>query len=134
MVSVSTKPITTRVATATGRIYLPSIVFDLLSSGDTSSPKSGGGKTLRKGDVLQTARLAGIMGGKQTSGLIPLCHPIGLTDLKVVFRMVPEQGTEDARADREVKSGGGGNPGRGGWCEVKAVAECNGQTGVEVCC
>ena len=56
------------------------------------------------------------MAGKKTSDLIPLCHPISLTDLKVAFRMDAD---------------GTGDKG-GGWVSVKAVAECEGKTGVEV--
>ncbi len=109
MVSISHKAHTTRRATAIGRIFLPPSVFSLLSP--THTPSSG--ERLKKGDVLGTARLAGIMAAKQTSSLIPLCHPVGLTDVKVTFRL------------KDKKEGGG-------WCHVRAVAECNGQTGVEV--
>lgn len=110
MVSISSKIVTTRRATATGRIYLPSAAYDLLAH-------SPSGSNFKKGDVLGTARIAGIMAGKRTSELIPLCHPIGLTDLKVKFRLTAcEQG--DGKD--------------GGWVGVEAVAECEGKTGVEV--
>lgn len=109
MVSISNKASTVRRATAKGRVYLPRIAFDMLSQ----DPR---GSTWRKGDVFGTARIAGIMAGKRTSDLIPLCHPISLTDLKVAFRldegMVGDEG--------------------GGWVSVRAVAECEGKTGVEV--
>jgi molybdenum cofactor biosynthesis protein MoaC len=108
MVSISNKASTTRRATAKGRIYLPRVAFDMLAH-DPS------GSTWKKGDVFGTARIAGIMAGKRTSDMIPLCHPISLTDLKVAFRM-----------DEEVAKDGGG------WVSVKAVAECEGKTGVEV--
>lgn len=112
MVSISSKIVTTRRATATGRIYLPSTAYDILAQ----SPGS-----FKKGDVLGTARIAGIMAGKRTSELIPLCHPIGLTDLKVKFKL--EAATRDLPADM------GKN---GGYVCVQAVAECEGKTGVEV--
>lgn len=73
------------------------------------------GATWKKGDVFGTARIAGIMAGKKTSELIPLCHPIGLTDLKVSFRMDEDVGRQGA-----------------GWVAVRAMAECEGKTGVEV--
>ncbi|KAJ9107202.1 hypothetical protein QFC19_002862 [Naganishia cerealis] len=111
MVSISNKMPTTRRATATGRIYLPAAAFSLLAN----SPSGG---KFKKGDVLGTARIAGIMAGKKTSELIPLCHPIGLTDLKVRFRLEAEQ---------QQESGEGG-----GWVGVQAMAECEGKTGVEV--
>jgi cyclic pyranopterin phosphate synthase len=110
MVSISSKIVTTRRATATGRIYLPWAAYDLLAH-------SPSGSNFKKGDVLGTARIAGIMAGKRTSELIPLCHPIGLTDLKVKFKLTAcEQGDEK----------------EGGWVGVEAVAECEGKTGVEV--
>jgi len=105
MVSISNKTSTVRRATAKGRIYLPQVAFDMLARDPT-------GTTWKKGDVFGTARIAGIMGGKRTSDMIPLCHPISLTDLKVGFRL--DKG--DA----------------GGWVAVKATAECEGKTGVEV--
>jgi molybdenum cofactor biosynthesis protein MoaC len=114
MVSISSKMPTTRRATATGRIYLPSAAFDLLAD----SPSGG---NFKKGDVLGTARIAGIMAGKKTSELIPLCHPIGLTDLKVRFRLESEQ-------QRKFE----GSTATGGWVGVEAMAECEGKTGVEV--
>lgn len=111
MVSISSKVVTTRRATATGRIYLPPVAYNLLAH-------SPSGSNFKKGDVLGTARIAGIMAGKRTSELIPLCHPIGLTDLKVKFRL--EAG------------GSEGTEKEGGWVGVQAVAECEGKTGVEV--
>jgi molybdenum cofactor biosynthesis protein MoaC len=109
MVSISNKASTTRRATAKGRIYLPKVAFDMLAQ-DPS------GSTWKKGDVFGTARIAGIMAGKRTSDMIPLCHPISLTDLKLAFRL-----------DQDVPRDDGG-----GWVSVKAVAECEGKTGVEV--
>ncbi len=74
MVDVATKPATHRRATASGRIeMLPSTLAHI---------KSGSAK---KGDVLGIARIAGIQGSKQTSMLIPLCHPIALTRVALSF-------------------------------------------------
>jgi cyclic pyranopterin monophosphate synthase len=67
MVDVSAKAVTTRQATAAGRVVTSADVIALLR-----------GDALPKGDALAVARLAGIMGAKRTPDLIPLCHPIGL--------------------------------------------------------
>ena len=64
MVDVSPKAETLRIATATGKIKVSPQVYEAITSG-----------TAKKGDVLGAARLAGIMGAKKTSDLIPLCHP-----------------------------------------------------------
>ncbi|WP_341393770.1 cyclic pyranopterin monophosphate synthase MoaC [Arthrobacter sp. G119Y2] len=74
MVDVSAKTETTRVATAQARLRTTADVVKLLS---------GGG--LPKGDALAVSRVAGIMGAKQTSTLIPLCHPLPLTKVTVDF-------------------------------------------------
>lgn len=72
MVDVSDKADSERVAVAKGRV---------LVSPETASLISSGG--LKKGDVLSVARLAGIMGAKRTPDLIPLCHPLALSSVKV---------------------------------------------------
>jgi len=99
MVDVGGKASTRRVAVATGRIVMLSSTLALISSG-----------TAKKGDVLGSARIAGIQGAKKTSDLIPLCHPIGLTRVAVEFDVLPAS------------------------CSVvcTATAEVNGQTGVEM--
>ena len=68
MVDVSGKPVTEREAVARGRITMTRDAFTLATTGRT-----------KKGDPLQTARLAGIMAAKRTADLIPLCHPLQLT-------------------------------------------------------
>lgn len=113
MVSISSKASTVRRAVAKGRIRIPRDAYDMLSSSDPTH----GGRQWKKGDVLGTSRIAGIMAGKRTSELIPLCHPLALTDLKVSFRL--DRAVDDERVG-------------GGWVSVKTVAECQGQTGVEV--
>lgn len=122
MVSVSAKASTFRQATAIGRIWLPSEVFSILQSSygkrtDDAAPR----QQLSKGDVLGTARIAAIMAGKRTGELIPLCHPIGLEDLQVGFRLEADQ-----------QAGAAGASAGAGWCAVRAVASCTGKTGVEV--
>jgi cyclic pyranopterin monophosphate synthase len=72
MVDVGAKPDTERVAIAGGSVYMQPETLRLIRDG-----------TLKKGDVLTVARIAGIMGAKKTSELIPLCHPLPLTHLDV---------------------------------------------------
>lgn len=72
MVDVGDKPITTREAIAEGRIRMNAMTLKRAQSDDTP-----------KGDVRATAEIAGIMAGKRTSELVPLCHPIALSSLKV---------------------------------------------------
>ena len=79
MVDVSAKAETHRRAIAQGRITMQPATFAKLASGQAA-----------KGDVLGIARLAGIMGAKQTGALIPLCHPIPLTRVAVDFELHPE--------------------------------------------
>ena len=99
MVDVSQKAVTTRVATAKGRIVMKPETLALCLSGDA-----------KKGDVLGTARIAGIMAAKRTSELIPLCHPLALS--KVIVDIEP-----DAKL-----------PG----CVVRASVKVTGPTGVEM--
>ena len=68
MVDVAAKPVTSREATATGRITMSSHALAAIRDG-----------AAKKGDVLAVARVAGIMAAKRTSDLIPLCHPLPLT-------------------------------------------------------
>ena len=72
MVDVGDKPVTTREALARGEITMSAPALRQIRSGK-----------VKKGDPLQTARLAGIMAAKQTSALIPLCHPLPLTHVSV---------------------------------------------------
>lgn len=71
MVDVSDKPATKRVATAEGRVLMSAKALDLA--------RSKGGK----GDVRATAEIAGVMAAKKTSDLIPMCHPLALSNVKV---------------------------------------------------
>ena len=72
MVDVSAKPMSVRTAIAKGRIKLQRKTLDLISS-----------DRIAKGNVFATARLAGIQAAKQTPNLIPLCHPLPLSDVKI---------------------------------------------------
>ena len=75
MVDVSAKPETHRVARATGCIRMEEATLNAVMSAH-----------IKKGDVLSVARLAGIMAAKRTSDLIPLCHPLPITDTQVELR------------------------------------------------
>jgi cyclic pyranopterin phosphate synthase len=72
MVDVSDKDVTARTATASGRVLVSARVVELLR-----------GEGVPKGDALAVARLAGIMGAKQTPSLIPLCHPLAISGVTV---------------------------------------------------
>ena len=72
MVNVGDKPVTERIAIAKGEIHMQRATFDLIRDG-----------ALKKGDVLTVAQIAGITAAKRTSDLIPLCHPLPLTNVDV---------------------------------------------------
>ena len=99
MVDVSDKPVTARVATAEGYIKLAPQTLEMITN-----------KTAKKGDVLGVARLAGIMGAKKTSDLIPLCHPLAITKVAV-----------DLESDDTL-------PG----IRITATVKTSGQTGIEM--
>ena len=80
MVDVSAKPILLREATAQGEIRLQKETLRLIQS-----------EAIAKGNVLATARLAGIMAAKKTGGLIPLCHPLPITHAEVNFDIPASQ-------------------------------------------
>ena len=84
MVDVSQKPTTERIATARATVTMDAATFSLLVD-----------KSLEKGDVLEVARLAGIMGAKRTSELIPLCHPLPLSAVTVEFELRDEAAAVD---------------------------------------
>lgn len=99
MVDVSAKEVTRRSATSQGTIAVSREVMDAVL-----------GKKIKKGDVFTVAQIAGIMGTKRTSDLIPMCHPLSLTNAKVTFEI-----------DEEA-------------CEITALctAVTDGKTGVEM--
>jgi cyclic pyranopterin phosphate synthase len=97
MVDISAKTATVREAVAEGRIAMSAEALDAIKAG-----------AVKKGDVLATARIAGIMAAKKTAELIPLCHPLMLSKVSVDF---------------EFEDGG---------IRVAALARLTGQTGVEM--
>ena len=99
MVDVGDRPVTDREATAEGEVRLSPSAWAAISDG-----------TVAKGDVLEVARLAGIMGAKRTPELIPLCHPLTLTHVAVDAWL----GT-----DRQT-------------IHLRATVRCRGTTGVEM--
>lgn len=99
MVDVSEKADTLRTATAKSRVLLNADTYALV--------KSGG---IKKGDVLTTAQIAGIMGAKRTPDVIPMCHPIALTGADISFELDDENHTID----------------------IFATTKCTGPTGVEM--
>ncbi|KAK0455882.1 hypothetical protein EV421DRAFT_2013308 [Armillaria borealis] len=121
MVDVSSKEITRRTATATGRIFIPLVAYELLVSAypDGEEPSSVLGKAKqkvrRKGDTLTVAQLAAIMGSKKTSDLIPLCHPLQLSNVSVA--LTPEAPAHDIQRHSVL---------------CRATVSCDGKTGVEM--
>lgn len=99
MVDVSNKPSTQRVAVAEGYLRMERATLEAVQAGD-----------LPKGDVLGTARVAGIMAAKQTSNLIPLCHPLPIKKIDINIEV---------------------NDQRPGY-RIEARVKTTGQTGVEM--
>jgi molybdenum cofactor biosynthesis protein MoaC len=109
MVNVSEKLTTTRQAIAVGRVSF--------SAAETSTLIKKA--LIKKGDVLGTARLAGIMAAKNCPSLIPLCHPIVISGVRVDVKLDDEQAVIDSRMDY-------------GGVSVQSEVSCVGQTGVEM--
>ena len=99
MVDVGEKPVTRRTAVAAGRVLVNDYTFSLI--------KSGG---MKKGDVLTVAQIAGVMGAKRTSDIIPMCHPILMDGINI------ELSLDEARKS----------------VEIQATVSCDGRTGVEM--
>jgi cyclic pyranopterin monophosphate synthase len=91
MVDVSAKAPTTRTAVAVGQVRMLSATFEAIQAGNAP-----------KGDVLSTARLAGIMAAKQTANLIPLCHPLPLQ--KVEVQISPDPSLPGYQIQAEVRT------------------------------
>ncbi|MFK7845026.1 MAG: cyclic pyranopterin monophosphate synthase MoaC [Rhodothermales bacterium] len=87
MVDIAEKPSSIRTAVASGRVLVGEAVFRLVEE-----------NKVRKGDVLSIAQIAGIMGAKQTSKLIPLCHDVALKGVDVVLSLVEEDFSVDIKA------------------------------------
>lgn len=105
MVDVSDKTVTERIATAQGTVYMQSETLRLIEEGQ-----------IKKGDVLAVAQVAGIMGAKKTSDIIPMCHPLSLNGVDISF---------EPSFDPDPKSG---------FCCIKitATVKVTGKTGVEM--
>ena len=105
MVDVGEKTITKRVAVATGEVHLQPETMRLIKEGE-----------IKKGDVLAVAQVAGIMGAKKTPDIIPMCHPLLLTNVDIGF-------TDELEPDSKT-----------GLCciNIKATVKVTGQTGVEM--
>lgn len=88
MVDVSSKHVSTRTAQAEAKVYIPDAVLQLLQGERVDGVDEA--NVRRKGPVLQTAQLAGIMGAKRTSELIPLCHGLNLAHVDVQLEVVQE--------------------------------------------
>jgi cyclic pyranopterin monophosphate synthase len=97
MVDVTDKTITKREAVARGTVYMEPATMEQIYA-----------HRMAKGDVLEVARLAGIMGAKQTSQLIPLCHPLFITGVEIGF----------TKGEASI--------------QIEATAKTSGQTGVEM--
>jgi cyclic pyranopterin monophosphate synthase len=104
MVDVTEKAVTQRLATAQGRVLMKPETLEKIQRGK-----------IAKGDVLAVAQVAGVMGAKQTSALIPMCHPLFLSSVDIEFK-------EESQPDRD------------GLCAVMitATVKTTGQTGVEM--
>jgi cyclic pyranopterin phosphate synthase len=94
MVDVGGKPVTDREAVARGSITMSRAALTIVRSG-----------AVKKGDPLQAARLAGIMAAKQTSALIPLCHPLPLTSIHVELTPTARGYTIEARVRTSAQTG-----------------------------
>ena len=101
MVNVGEKPVTRRTAHAVALVTLPEALAALLRDGDIAT---------KKGPIFHTASLAGVMGAKKTSELIPLCHPLALDDCQVTL--------EPDAAGREIA--------------IHCRVQTHGKTGVEM--
>ena len=128
MVDVSQKEASRRSASAQGRIRIPKVAYDLIKTqredtlGASSKESDGERKARSKGDVLTVAQLAGIMGSKRTSDLIPLCHTVPLSHVSV--NLIVEKTSPVDEPDNSKE------------CEYnilcRATAVCDGKTGVEM--
>ena len=99
MVDVGEKPISERTAVAAGSVLVNENTFALIRSGG-----------MKKGDVLTTAQIAGIMGAKRTSEVIPMCHPVAVNGINLALSLNKERYA----------------------VEITAEVSCDGRTGVEM--
>ena len=99
MVDISNKASTVRIAAAEATILMSADTLSILTTGSTP-----------KGDVLSTARIAGIMATKRTADIIPLCHPLPISSINIDFTLIDEPPS----------------------VQIKTSVKTNGQTGVEM--
>lgn len=90
MVDVTDKKPTARIAVAKGIVSMNPATFNKIQD-----------QTVKKGNVLETARIAGVMAAKNTSSLIPMCHPLGITHAKIDF--FPNRETSSIRIEAEIR-------------------------------
>ena len=95
MVDVSTKPETVRTAVAQSSILLNEEIYDKIKN-----------QQMKKGDVLAVAQVAGIMASKNTSNIIPMCHPIALQGVNIAFDWVKEDEGYRLKIETEAKTKG----------------------------
>ncbi len=93
MVDVTEKDVTERVAVATGRVLMKKETLELILANE-----------VKKGDVLGVARVAGIMAAKKTPELVPLCHPLNITNVGVEFATVDDPPSVEITATAKVAS------------------------------
>ncbi len=110
MVDVGAKDETSRLAVAEGRVLMQRSTLDQIEA-----------NTLKKGDVLTTAQLAGVMAAKRTHELIPLCHPLAISHIDLELSL-----------ERLAADGSASADGFGGAVRVRASVRCEGKTGVEM--
>lgn len=130
MVDIGDKHITKRTATASGRIFVPPEAYELVtlpypvesSATNSSQDEIAKSKAKRKGDALTVAQLAGIMAAKQTSSLIPLCHPLAVS--KIDVSLTPDLPQSPSRY--------GGTTSSRHSIVCTATVTCEGKTGVEM--
>lgn len=94
MVDISAKSVTSRRAVAAGKMQLTKAIAKAIRA-----------ESVAKGNVLETARLAAIVGAKRTSDLIPLCHPIPISQIRVRFRLTGTILHIEAEVKAEAKTG-----------------------------
>lgn len=129
MVDVGDKPVQQRSATARGFIRLHPETLVLVAENQ-----------LKKGDVLTVAEIAGIQAAKETSSLIPLCHPLQITKVEVKTRILGYDNARNKNTGEQSPPDAAGLPDEGPekpkghihGIEVSATVRCNGQTGVEM--
>lgn len=93
MVNVAEKDITARRAVAVGRVYMKPETLELVEKGG-----------MKKGDVLAVAQVAGIMGAKKTSDVIPMCHPLNIEGIDINFEINRDLAAVDIRAEVTVSA------------------------------